>query len=153
MKNDVEHIRPARAEDLNRIAEIEIFNYRLNFYPIFRSDRYYFGEKTVPNLTAFYANEPGIIEHTVVYDDGVIKGFVRVNGGEIEKLFVEPVLQSRGIGDALFRYAVEVLGGKRLFVLEKNTRAIRFYERHGFYLTDEKRRVDDTNEYLIRMER
>jgi putative acetyltransferase len=153
MKNDVEHIRPARAEDLNRIAEIEIFNYRLNFYPIFRSDRYYFVEKTVPNLTAFYANEPGIIEHTVVYDDGVIKGFVRVNGGEIEKLFVEPVLQSRGIGDALFRYAVEVLGGKRLFVLEKNTRAIRFYERHGFHLTDEKRRVDDTNEFLIRMER
>jgi len=153
MKNDVEHIRPARAEDLNRIAEIEIFNYRLNFYPIFRSDRYYFVEKTVPNLTAFYANEPGIIEHTVVYDDGVIKGFVRINGGEIEKLFVEPVLQSRGIGDALFRYAVEVLGGKRLFVLEKNTRAIRFYERHGFHLTDEKRRVDDTSEYLIRMER
>ena len=151
--NGMEHIRRAAAEDLNRIAEIEIFNYRLNFYPIFRSDRYYFVEKTVPNLTAFYANEPGIIEHTVVYDDGVIKGFVRVNGEEIEKLFVEPVLQSRGIGDVLFRYAVEVLGGKRLFVLEKNTRAIRFYERHGFHLTDEKRRVDDTNEYLIRMER
>ena len=151
--NGMEHIRRAAAEDLNRIAEIEIFNYRLNFYPIFRSDRYYFGEKNVPALTAFYAAEPGIIEHTVVYDDGVIKGFVRVNGEEIEKLFVEPVLQSRGIGDALFRYAVEALGGKRLFVLEKNTRAIRFYERHGFHLTDEKRRVDDTNEYLIRMER
>lgn len=151
--NGMEHIRPARAEDLNRIAEIEIFNYRLYFYPIFRSDRYYFEEKTVPNLTAFYANEPGIIEHTVVYDDGVLKGFVRVNGEEIEKLFVEPVLQNKGIGDALFRCAVEILGGKRLFVLEKNVRAIRFYERHGFHLTDQKKRVDDTNEYLIRMER
>ena len=151
--NGMEHIRRAAAEDLNRIAEIEIFNYRLYFYPIFRSDRYYFVEKTVPNLTAFYANEPGIIEHTVVYDDGVIKGFVRVNGEEIEKLFVEPVLQNRGIGDALFRYAVEILGGKRLFVLEKNVRAIRFYERHGFHKTDVKKRVDDTNEYLIRMEK
>ncbi|MBR4905385.1 MAG: GNAT family N-acetyltransferase [Clostridia bacterium] len=149
----MEHIRPARAEDLNRIAEIEIFNYRLYFYPIFRSDRYYFEEKTVPNLTAFYANEPGIIEHTVVYDDGVLKGFVRVNGEEIEKLFVEPVLQNKGIGDALFRCAVDVFGGKRLFVLEKNVRAIRFYERHGFHLTDQKKRVDDTNEYLILMER
>ena len=147
------HIRPAAAEDLNRIAEIEIFNYRLNFYPIFRSDRYYFSEKTVSNLTAFYANEPGIIEHTVVYDDGVLKGFVRVNGEVIEKLFVEPVLQNQGIGDALIRYAVETLGGKRLFVLEKNIRAIWFYERHGFHLTDQKKRVDDTNEYLIRMER
>lgn len=147
------YIRPARAEDLNRIAEIEIFNYRLNFYPIFRSDPYYFGEKTVPNLMAFYAKEPGIIEHTVVYDDGVVKGFVRVNGEEIEKLFVEPVLQNRGIGDTLFRYAVDTLGGKRLLVLEKNTRAIRFYERHGFHPTDQKKRVDDTNEYLILMER
>jgi len=146
-------IRPARAEDLNRIAEIEIFNYRLNFYPIFRSDSYYFHEKTVPNLLAFYSTEPGIIEHTVVYDDGVVKGFVRVNGGVIEKLFVEPVLQNRGIGDALFTYAAEKLGGRRLLVLEKNIRAIRFYERHGFHQTDEKRRVDDTNEFLLWMER
>ena len=147
------HIRPARAEDLLRIAEIEIFNYRLNFYPIFRSDAYYFGEKTVSNLTTFYANEPGVIENTVVYDDGVVKGFVRVNGDLIEKLFVEPVLQNRGIGDALFRYAAETLGGRRLWVLEKNPRAIRFYERHGFHLTEQKKRVDDTNEFLIRMER
>ncbi len=153
MTNDFAHIRPARAEDLNRIAEIEIFNYRLNFYPIFRSDAYYFGEKTVPNLLAFYANEPGIVEHTAVYDDGVVKGFVRVNGDVIEKLFVEPVLQNRGIGDALFRYAVETLGGRRLWVLEKNPRAIRFYERHGFHLTERKKRVDDTNAFLICMER
>ncbi|MBQ6331756.1 MAG: GNAT family N-acetyltransferase [Clostridia bacterium] len=146
------HIRPARAEDLLRIAEIEIFNYRLNFYPIFRSDAYYFGEKTVPNLTAFYSKEPGVIENTVVYDDGVVKGFVRVKDGEIEKLFVEPVLQNRGIGDALFRYAAEALGGRRLWVLEKNPRAIRFYERHGFHLTEQKKRVDDTNEFLICME-
>lgn len=153
MTNDFAHIRPARAEDLFRIAEIEIFNYRLNFYPIFRSDAYYFGEKTVPNLTAFYANEPGVIENTVVYDDGVVKGFVRVKDGEIEKLFVEPALQNRGIGDALFRYAAETLGGRRLWVLEKNPRAIRFYKRHGFHLTERKKRVDDTNEFLICMER
>ena len=153
MTNGGEYIRPASAEDLNRIAEIEIFNYRLNFYPIFRSDRYFFCEKTVPALTEFYANEPGIVAHTVVWDDGVVKGFVRVNGGEIEKLFVEPALQNRGVGDALFRYAVDVLGGNRLLVLEKNLRAIRFYERHGFHLTDRKQRVDDTNEFLIRMER
>jgi putative acetyltransferase len=153
MTNDFAHIRPARAEDLIRIAEIEIFNYRLNFYPIFRSDAYYFGEKTVPHLTAFYANEPGVIENTVVYDDGVVKGFIRVNGDEIEKLFVEPILQNRGIGDALFRYAAEMLSGRRLWVLEKNPRAIRFYKRHGFHLTEQKHRVDDTNEFLIQMER
>ena len=34
-------IRRARTDDLNRIAEIEVFNYRLQFYPIFRSDEFY----------------------------------------------------------------------------------------------------------------
>ena len=35
-------IRKATINDINRIAEIEIFNYRLNFYPIFKSDNFYF---------------------------------------------------------------------------------------------------------------
>ena len=43
-------IRPAVEADLARIAEIEIFNYRLNFYPIFRCDEFYFEELTVPAL-------------------------------------------------------------------------------------------------------
>ena len=41
-------IRKATADDLIRIAEIEIFNYRLNFYPIFQNDDFYFNELQVP---------------------------------------------------------------------------------------------------------
>lgn len=41
------HIRPAAEADLCRITEIEIFNYRLNFYPIFRADDFYFGDLQV----------------------------------------------------------------------------------------------------------
>ena len=32
------NIRQATPEDIARVAEIEIFNYRLNFYPIFLCD-------------------------------------------------------------------------------------------------------------------
>lgn len=32
----MKNIRKAEADDLARIAEIELFNYRMNFYPIFR---------------------------------------------------------------------------------------------------------------------
>lgn len=39
-----QYIRCARQDDAWRIAEIEIFNYRMNFYPIFRDDGHYFGE-------------------------------------------------------------------------------------------------------------
>lgn len=34
----MQHIRNATLSDVNRLAEIEVFCYRLNFYPIFRND-------------------------------------------------------------------------------------------------------------------
>lgn len=144
------HIRPATEADLGRIAEIEIFCYRLNFYPIFRSDAFYFGDMQV--LTRMESLRR-LLDELFVYDDGVIKGFMRVHGDELCKLFVEPVLQSHGIGAALLSHAVSEMDVRRLWALEKNTRAIAFYERHGFRLTQERRLEEDTTEYLVRMER
>lgn len=143
-------IRPAVMADLPRIAEIEVFNYRLNFYPIFRSDEFYFGEMTVPNLMPLRAD---FIPDILVYDDGVVKGFLHYGGDEVRRLYVEPVLQGQGIGAALLDYAIRELHVKRLWALEKNTRAIAFYERHGFRVTDERRLEEDTDEYLVRLVR
>lgn len=143
-------IRRARTDDLNRIAEIEVFNYRLQFYPIFRSDEFYFGELQVPNVAKRYADS---LEDIRVWDDGVVKGFILVRSGEIKKLFVEPVLQGQGLGAKLLEYAVEHMGANILWALEKNTRAIRFYQRHGFHLTGERQLEDGTSEYLVRMQR
>ena len=49
-------IRKAKSDDLNRIAEIEVFNYRLKFYPIFLDDEFYFGELQVTNVAKRYAD-------------------------------------------------------------------------------------------------
>lgn len=143
-------IRPATMADLPRIAEIEVFNYRLNFYPIFHSDEYYFGELTVP---ALMQERAATIPHILVYDDGVVKGFLHYDGDEVVKLFVEPVLQGSGVGAALLEYAIRVIHVTRLWALEKNTRAIAFYRRHGFCVTDERRLEEDTEEYLVRLVR
>jgi OPA family glycerol-3-phosphate transporter-like MFS transporter len=83
-----------------------VFNYRLNFYPIFRSDDFYFGELQVPALMREYADRIG---EMWVYDDGAVKGFVQVTGREIVKLFVEPVLQGNGIGAALLRAGIPLI--------------------------------------------
>lgn len=83
------HIRPAKKIDLARIAEIEIFNYRLNFYPIFQNDAFYFDELQVPKQAKKYNH---LIDAVRVFDDGVIKGFIHVENREVKKLFVEPVL-------------------------------------------------------------
>ena len=60
-------IRKADRNDLSRIAEILVFNYRLYFYPIFKSDAYIFDGLRVPSLMPEYATSLDIL---YVYDDG-----------------------------------------------------------------------------------
>ena len=146
-------IRRAIPSDAGRLSEIEVFDYRLHFYPLFRTDAYFFSELNVPVLMQEYRDMPELIERTFVYDDGVVKGFIRVNGAEFEKLFVETAFQGKGIGGALLDHAIRHAGADWLLVLEKNEGAIRLYERHGFRLTEQRQRVDDTEEYLVKMER
>lgn len=146
----MENIRKAKLSDAERLAEIEIFNYRLNFYPVFKNDDFYFSELSVSGKAREFAE---IIENAFVYDDGVIKGFIVINGTEIKKLFVEPVLQGNSIGGKLLRFAIFEKGADNLWALEKNERAIAFYKRNGFFLSGERKPEDDTDEYLVRMKR
>ena len=142
-------IREAKLDDLARIAEIEVFNYRLNFYHIFQDDTFYFQEMQVLNVINENKKRLGQL---LVYDDnGIVKGFMWVDSQQIKKLFVEPVLQSRGIGSELLEYAVDKLGATYLWALEKNTRAIAFYQRHGFQTTEEKMLEEGTTEYLVKL--
>jgi len=143
-------IRKATINDLSRIAEIQVFNYRLFFYPIFKFDKYYFDELQVLTLMKEY--ETGI-DRLYVYDDGVIKGFIKIEGTYIARLFVEPVLQNGSIGSRLLEYAINEHNADYLWALQKNEKAIRFYERHGFKATGEKKLEDGTTEYLIFMKK
>lgn len=141
-------IRKANITDINRIAEIEIFNYRLNFYPIFKNDNYYFDELQVLNV---YNKIKANIESYYVYDDGVVKGFILTDGMQLKKLFVEPILQNNGIGKSLLKYAVNVLKVNYLYALEKNEKAIMFYQSNGFKVTEDKILEEDTSEYLVKL--
>ena len=143
-------IRKAEKKDLSRIAEIQIFNYRLYFYPIFQSDEYYFAELQVPSLMHNYENE---LDSLYVYDDGVVKGFIKIEGTYIARLFVEPVLQNASIGTRLLEYAVNEHEADHLWALERNVKAIRFYERNGFNVTGEKKLEEGTTEYLVLLRR
>ena len=145
-------IRKAEARDLSRIGEILVFNNRINFFPIFNDEDYSFGEMQVIHIAEEYMKNENLMNSTWVYDDGIVRGFIRMEDGEIIKLFVDPFFQGRGIGAKLLEFAVETHHANRLWALEKNERAIRFYERHGFRLTGEKKFEEGTMEYLVRME-
>ena len=139
----MEYIRPAVPSDASRIAEMVVTNYRVNFYPFFHNDPFYFGELNVVEMAAEYSAGSWALRSTYVYDDGVVRGMIRVNGDEIEKLYIEPQFQSMGIGAKLLEYAVDTLHASWLWALEYNERGIAFYRKHGFELTGEKMLEDD----------
>lgn len=139
----MDHIRPAKAADASRIAEMIVTNYRVNFYPFFKNDPFYFGELNVVDVAAEYSENSAALRSTLVYDDGVVRGMIRISGCEIEKLYVEPQFQGQGIGAKLLQYAVDELHASELWALEYNSRAISFYQRHGFGLTGEKKTEDE----------
>lgn len=146
----MDYIRQAKINDLVRIAEIFVFNYRLNFYPIFQEDTFYFEELTVFNMVESFAKE---LDSIWVYDDGVVKGFIQIEKREVKRLFVEPVLQGKAIGTELLEYGIAERDANHLWALEKNIKAIAFYKRHGFDTTNEKKYEEDTTEFLVRMEK
>lgn len=147
------NIRKAGEDDLSRVAEIYIFNNRTNFFPIFRDEGFSFGELQVVPLANDYFKKEEIIKNIYVFDDGVIKGFLQINGTEICKLYVDTFFQSEGIGGKLLDFAVKELHADNLWALEKNVRVISFYQKHGFYLTGRKKYEEGTTEYLVEFKR
>ena len=135
-------IRAATAADAFRIAEIFVTDYRINFYPFFHNDEYYYSVLNVRDTAAEYAAGTEALRDTYVYDDGIIKGFARIHGNLLDKLFIEPAFQSQGIGAELLQFAV-AHGADHLWALEYNKRGIAFYQRHGFSLTGEKIMEDE----------
>ena len=146
-------IREATLSDVSRIAEIRVFVNRAKFWPIFQDDAYSFVELQVLPVAERYADPAVLSGIHVCEDGGVVKGFVHVEGEEILTLYVDPFFWGQGIGSELIEFARRNTPATFLWALEKNDGAIRFYERHGFRLTGDRKPEEGTTEYLVRMER
>jgi ribosomal protein S18 acetylase RimI-like enzyme len=146
-------IRQAVKNDASRIAEILIFTKRMNYRRIFQNDLVSFGEMQVYPLAKDYIDNPDKLKGIWVYDDGIVKGMVHIQEKQIEELYVDSFFENQGIGTELMEFAIERMGCNSLWVLEKNTKAIHFYKKHGFLFTGERRLQEGTTEILLEMGR
>lgn len=146
-------IRRAERGDLSRVAEIYVFNNRINFFPIFGDEEYSFKTLQVESIISDFFSREEIMRKLYVFEDTVIRGFILVDGTEIVKLFVDPLFQSGGYGGSLIEFAIEKFGADNLWALEKNTRALAFYAKHGFKPNGVKKFEEDTTEYLVQLVR
>ncbi len=88
-------------------------------------------------LGDFRRRVPAQIPHTTVAtDDAQVVGFVTVRGAEIEQIYVTGVARGTGTAAALLRHGERAVAAGHelawLAVVDGNTRARRFYERHGW---------------------
>ena len=66
---------------------------------------------------------------------------------------MDAFFQNQGVGAELIEFAKAEFAVTFLWALEKNVRAIRFYQRHGFHRTDARKLEEGTTEYLVMLER
>ncbi|MBQ6493424.1 MAG: GNAT family N-acetyltransferase [Erysipelotrichaceae bacterium] len=144
------NIRKAQEKDLSRIAEITVFVKRIQYRPIFQDDNYSFNKMQVITEAEKYAEQ---LDDIWVYDDGIVKGMIHIEDKEIVELYVDHFFQDQYIGSKLIEFAKERFNVEFLWAMEKNINAIRFYRKHGFEPGSERKLVEDTAEYVVKMVR
>ena len=124
----------------------------MNYRSIFHNDKVSFGEMQVYPLADSCIHDPHLLQGIWVFDDGFVKGFISIEGNRIAELYVDSFFENQGIGSRLLSFAV-AKGCNTLWALDKNTNAQRFYSKHGFVKTGERKLEEGTSEYIIEMKR
>lgn len=132
-------IQKAEAEDARAVYEIfsSTRSQMLYLPPIHTS---YETEQYITSLV-----EAGKI--FVIRKNNVIAGFMQIEDGLLNHLYVHPKFQGEGLGKILLDRAKEISpNGIVLWVFEENTEAIKFYEREGFTLIEKRGKKEAKNE-------
>ena len=145
-------IRKAEPKDISRIAEILVLTKRMKYRSIFNNDEYSFNGLQVVKVADEF-KDPELLDKVWVYDDGIVKGMIHLEGKEIAELYVDYFFWKEGIGSKLIEFAKEKFDVKSVWTLEKNGDAIRFYEAHGFKLNGKRKLEEGTPEYIVMLER
>ena len=145
----INYIRKANIDDVSRIAEILVFSKRKNYRHIFNDDIGSFADLQVYSLVREYIENPELLNDVFVYDDGIVKGVVNIDGSIIKELYVEPFFEGEGIGGRLVEFAKTKFNCCQLWVIDKNRRAKAFYGRHGFHETEETRLVPEATNSTV----
>ena len=110
------------------------------------------------NCAALLANLPGEMTTVAGRLDGKLMGLLVLSRHpegrtEIEALHSLPESWGTGLGEAMLAFALDGANTAGLWAFEKNTRARRFYEKHGFRFTGETRVSEFDGAIEVRYER
>jgi putative acetyltransferase len=142
-------IRPARPDEVAAVARLSRAVRRaclpyLSDLHTPEEDLRFFRERVFPTCEVWVAGQDPVV------------GFCAHRPGWVDHLYVDPGHQGSGLGCGLIAEAMEKHAELRLWVFQKNTAAIRFYEARGFRLveqTDGSRNEEKEPDALYRWRR
>ena len=98
-----------------------------------RATHAFLSEEEVAEIKPFVPQAiMGVETLVVAARDGEPVGFMGVEGGHLEMLFLDPAARGRGLGRRLLEHGIARLGVTELTVNEQNPQAVGFYEHLGF---------------------
>lgn len=122
-------IRPYRAEDARAVADLwhRAGRAAYDFIPTWQAFTRERAHEVFPKAVV-----EGKDLWVAVEDERPV-GYLALDGPTLDRLYVDPPAQGRGVGTALLEHAKALHpGGLELVTHRANRRARRFYDRHGF---------------------
>ncbi len=86
----------------------------------------------VNGIKAYVPQALKSVEHLIVAETEQPIGFMGVQNGRLEMLFLAPEKRGKGFGKQMLQYGIETYGITGLTVNEQNPQAVGFYEHMGF---------------------
>ena len=86
----------------------------------------------VNGIKAYVPQALKSVEHLIVAETEQPIGFMGVQNGRLEMLFLAPEKRGKGFGKQMLQYGIETDGITELTVNEQNPQAVGFYEHMGF---------------------
>ncbi|WP_395167073.1 GNAT family N-acetyltransferase [Francisella salimarina] len=102
-----------------------------------RATHGFLAEEDIVKLRSLIRNEVFYINSIEIYvlkDLDKVIGFVGTSDVTIQMLFISPNYFGKTVGRILLKYALENKKCTKVEVNEQNSRALRFYQKHGFQI-------------------
>jgi len=137
MRPETPMIRRARPDDRDDLFDIWLRSVKATHAFVTDED---IDALTGPTRAYLAADEPELWVLADASDAPI--GFMGLDGGDVESLFLAPEVHRRGGGRRLIAHAAELRGELTVTVNEQNNGAVRFYEASGF-VVEGRSDVDD----------
>ncbi len=119
-----------------------------------RASHHFLKEEDIVRLRGYVPQAVrGIQTLAAAYDNSRPIGFIGVESGKIEMLFVDPEYFGKGVGGKLLNIAIRECGARLIDVNEQNPSALAIYRHWGFHEYARSATDDQGNPFpILRME-